>query len=118
MHAWQRGPDFRRESEATLLRALAHPDRRMRSWLVEHDGQAIGTCNLCLLPSAGYFQGGAVVPERRREGIYQALIHHRLAQLIELGVEHAVIWAHEATSAGVCKRAGFVPVCRAIFHQG
>jgi GNAT superfamily N-acetyltransferase len=115
--AWQRGADFRHESEASIRRALARPDQRMRSWLVERDGETIGTFNLCLLPGVGYFQGGAIVPEQRRQGIYRATIHHRLAVLRELGVEHAVIWADESTSAGVCRRAGFEPKCRAIFHQ-
>jgi GNAT superfamily N-acetyltransferase len=117
MHAWQRGPDFRSECVASMRRALARPDQRLRAWLVEREGAAIGTSNLCLLPGAGYFQGGAVVPEYRREGIYRALIHQRLAVLRELAIEHAVVWADEATSAGVCRSAGFVPECRAIFHQ-
>jgi GNAT superfamily N-acetyltransferase len=70
-----------------------------------------------VLPGVGYFQGAAVLPERRRHGIYVALIHHRLALLRRLGIEHAVIWASETTSAGVCRRAGFVPLCRAVFHE-
>lgn len=117
MHAWQRGPDFRRECEASMRRALARPDQRLRGWVVEREGAVIGTSNLCLLPGAGYFQGGAVVPEHRRQGIYRALIHHRLGLLRDLGVEHAVVWADEATSAGVCRSVGFVARCRAVFHQ-
>jgi N-acetylglutamate synthase-like GNAT family acetyltransferase len=117
--AWQRGPAFRRESEGFIARALARGDDSLRSWLVYEAGntEAIGTATLSLLPGVGYFQGAAIVPERRRRGIYRALLHLRLAVLRELGIEHAVIWADESSSAGVCRRVGFVPRCRAVFHE-
>jgi hypothetical protein len=114
---WQRGEEFRHECEAAVRRAVARPDQCMRSWLVERDGEAIGAFNLRLLDGVGYFQGASIVPEHRRKGVYRAAIHHRLATLRELGIEHAVIWADETTSAGVCRRAGFEPKCKAIFHH-
>ena len=117
MRAWQRGPDFRRTIEASTRRIVASAQPRHHLWLVERGGEAIGSSVLCLLPGVGYFQGAAIVPEQRSKGIYPALIHHRLAVLRELGVEHALVWAHESTSAGICRRVGFVSLCRAVIHE-
>lgn len=100
-----------------LARLMLTEGNRQRGWLVYEDGEPVGASVLCVLPGVGYFQGAAVLPERRRHGVYVAMIHHRLALLRGLGIEHAVIWASEATSAGVCRRSGFVPLCRAVFHE-
>jgi GNAT superfamily N-acetyltransferase len=100
-----------------LTRLMFTESSCQRAWLVYENGEPVGTSVLCILPGVGYFQGGAVLPEHRRRGIYMALLHHRLALLRRLGIEHAVIWASETTSAGVCSRAGFVPLCRAVFHD-
>lgn len=115
--AWERGPAFGRESESFVTRALERGDETLRSWLVYWDQQLIGTATLCLLPGLGYLQGAAILREHRRRGIYQALLDYRLGVLRGLGVEHVVVWADESTSAGVCRRAGFVPKCRAVFHE-
>lgn len=117
MRAWERGPDFQRECERVAKDALAHEPCQNRMWLVYDRAEPVGIAVLTLLAKVGYFQGAAILPERRRQGFYQALLHHRLAVLRELGIEHAVIWADESTSAGVCSRVGFVPRCRAVFHE-
>ncbi|PRP92654.1 hypothetical protein ENSA5_48360 [Enhygromyxa salina] len=115
--AWERGPSFRAECEAFMTRAIVHGDGSLRAWLLYRDDALIGTANLCLLPGLGYFQGAAIMREHRRQGLYQALVDHRLGVLRALGIEHAVVWADESTSAGVCRRAGFVAKCRAAFHE-
>ena len=107
----------RTAAETERLARLMLTENRQRGWVVYEDGEPVGVTVLCLLPGVGYFQGAAVLPERRRHGLYVEMIHHRLAVLHTLGIEHAVIWASEATSAGVCRRAGFVPLCRAMFHE-
>jgi GNAT superfamily N-acetyltransferase len=116
IRGWGRQARSRADTE-TLTRLMFTESSCQRAWVVYEDGEAVGTSVLCTLPGVGYFQGGAVLPERRRRGIYRALLHHRLALLRGLGIEHAVIWASETTSAGVCSRAGFVPLCRAVFHD-
>lgn len=116
MRGWERTPEFRVELE-TLSRLMLARSGPQRAWVIYEDGVAVASSVLCVLPGVGYFQGAAVVPDRRRHGIYVALIHHRLALLRGLGIEHAVIWASETTSAGVCRRSGFVPLCRAVFHE-
>jgi GNAT superfamily N-acetyltransferase len=116
VRGWERTPEFRVELDTLTRLMLAQPGPQS-AWVIYEDGVAVASSVLSLLPGAGYFQGAAVVPDRRRHGIYVALIHHRLALLRGLGIEHAVIWAMETTSAGVCRRAGFVPLCRAVFHE-
>jgi GNAT superfamily N-acetyltransferase len=116
MRGWERTPEFRAELD-TLSRLMLAGVGPQSAWLIYEDGVAVASSVLSVLPGVGYFQGAAVLPERRRHGIYVALIHHRLALLRRLGIEHAVIWASETTSAGVCRRAGFVPLCRAVFHE-
>lgn len=116
VRGWERTPEFRAEL-TTLTRLMLAQAGPQSAWVIYEDGVAVASSVLCLLPGVGYFQGAAVLPERRRRGIYVALLHHRLALLRGLGIEHAVIWASETTSAGVCRRAGFVPLCRAVFHE-
>jgi GNAT superfamily N-acetyltransferase len=115
--AWERGLAFRRESRGFVERALAADNGVLRTWLVYRDEVLIGTTTLCVLPGLGYLQGAAILREHRRQGMYQALLDHRLAVLRGLGIDHVVVWADESTSAGVCQRAGFVPKCRAVFHE-
>ncbi|KIG19326.1 Acetyltransferase, GNAT family protein [Enhygromyxa salina] len=119
--AWERGPAFRRESEAFIVRALARDDDDLRSWLVYWHDALIGTATLRMLrgqgQDLGYLQGAAILREHRRQGIYQGLLDHRLGVLRAEGIDHVVVWADESTSAGVCQRAGFVPKCRAAFHE-
>jgi N-acetylglutamate synthase-like GNAT family acetyltransferase len=117
VRAWAgHGGRSRAETES-LTRVMLGESQRARSWIVYEDGEPVGISVLCLLPGVGYFQGGAVLPEHRGRGIYTAMLHHRLASLRELGIEHAVVWANEATSAGVCASVGFEPLCRAVFHD-
>jgi GNAT superfamily N-acetyltransferase len=116
VRGWGAAARSRAETE-TLTRLMFTESSRQRAWVVYENGEPVGTSVLCILPGVGYFQGGAVLPERRRRGIYMSLLHHRLALLRGLGIEHAVIWASETTSAGVCASAGFVPLCRAVFHD-
>lgn len=116
VRGWAEKARSRAETEA-ITRLMFTESNRHRAWMVYEDGAPVGSSVLCMLPGVGYFQGAAVLPERRRHGIYSLLLQHRLALLRELGIEHAVIWASETTSAGVCRRAGFVSLCRAVFHD-
>ena len=116
VRGWEHQARSHAETEQ-LARLMFSEGNRQRAWVVYENGEPVGTSVLCLLPGVGYFQGAAVLAERRRRGLYVAMLHHRLALLRGLGIEHAVIWASEATSAGVCRRAGFVPLCRAVFHE-
>ncbi len=118
---WQRGPDFREAVVRVSSQALADDTSSFvgsqRSWMVFAEGEPVGVTTLRLLPELGYFQGAAVLPRWRRRGLYRAMLHHRLALLRELGIAHAVIWAHEHSSAPACRKAGFVPHCRAVFYE-
>lgn len=114
---WARGEWFRRESEAVMARALARGDGKLRSWIVREHGEPVATSTLCLLPRLGYLQGGAVRLDRRRHGIYRALVNHRLGILRSLGIDDAVVWAVRDSSGLACEQLGFVPVCEAVWYE-
>ncbi len=116
VRGWQHQSRTRAETER-ITQLMFIESNRHRAWVVYEHGEPVGTTLLCLFPGVGYLQGAAVLPEHRRHGIYLAMLHFRFALLRRLGIEHAVIWASEATSAGQCRRVGFVPLCRAVFHE-
>lgn len=119
MRAWGREPAFERAITGALTRALASGPTATRSWLVTLAGELVGTTTLRLLGhrKIGYLQGAAVVPERRRAGLYRAMVHHRLALLRTLGFEYATIWAAEASSAPGCQALGFRTCARGHFFE-
>lgn len=119
MRAWQRDDAFGEALARALRRGLAAASGLQRSWLVTRDGVPLGTTTLRLLPQhrIGYLQGAAVVPERRRAGLYRATLQHRLALLRELDYQHAVVWANERTSARGCLALGFEARCRGVFFE-
>jgi GNAT superfamily N-acetyltransferase len=59
--------------------------------------------------------GAATLPPARGRGVYGALLRHRLARVREQGASAAVIQADAATSAPICRRAGFMELCRLSF---
>ena len=119
MRAWEREPNFAEEVARAATRMLRRDDDAQRSWVLWHEGEAVGVTTLRLLRATGigYFQGAAVLPERRRAGLYRAMLLDRLGLLRRLGLEHAVIWANERTSAGSGQRVGFGVRCRGTFFE-
>ena len=114
--AWERGPQFR-EAVAYIGRKSLHPSVPTRSWIASIDGEPVGTSHLRLLSGYGYLQGGAVLPARRRQGIYRALVQHRLDVLRSAGVRVALIFAAVETSGNICRKLGFTTVCTANFYE-
>ena len=78
------------------------------AWL---DGEAVGTGILRFPAGSGYLMGSSVRPEARGRGVYRALIGGRLQRLRDRGISYATVVADESTSAPICARLGFAPVC-------
>lgn len=60
---------------------------------------------ICLLVSSATREG------YRRRGVYTALTAHRVAEARRRGAEAVILQALSATSAPICRRLGFEPVC-------
>lgn len=113
--AWERDEDFR-ERIAYIGRKCLSPAVPTRSFIASIDGEPVASSHLRLLPGCGYLQGCAVLASRRRQGIYRALVHHRLAALRDAGIRIAVIFAAANTSGQGCRQLGFSTVCTADFY--
>ncbi len=114
--AWERGGQFR-DTIADITRKALAKGAPTRSWIASLGGEVVATSHLRFLPDCGYLQGCAVIPPRRREGIYRALVNHRLAVLREAGLRVAVIFAAANTSGQGCKALGFSTICEGEFYE-
>ena len=114
--AWERDQAFR-EAMVHIGRAALERNLPTRSWIASIDGEPVATSHLRLMDECGYLQGCAVIPSRRRQGLYRALVHHRLAYLREQGLDLAVIWAAAGTSGQGCLKLGFSAVCEGTFYE-
>lgn len=115
--AWQRGPDFARDTAADALAACDGRPSNAMFHVAKLDGEIVATSLLRILPQWGYFQGGSVLPAHRGRGIYRALIAARMAVLAARNIDRAVVWAGETTSGPTLRRLGFRTICRATFHE-
>ncbi len=113
---WERGPAFR-DTVAYIGRKYLSPSAPTRSWIASLHGEPVATSHLRLMSDCGYLQGCAVVPARRRQGIYGALVRHRLDVLRAMGIHVAVIFAAANTSGQGCRKLGFTTVCEAEFYE-
>jgi GNAT superfamily N-acetyltransferase len=104
--AWERGGDFE-ESAAYFARHALASGYGLECFMMFLGDEPVASSTLRFLPDKGYFQGCAVLPAYRKRGIYRASLLHRLGLLRARGLEVAVVWADERTSAPVCDRVGF-----------
>ena len=114
--AWERGQAFR-DTVAYIGRKCLSPAVPTRFWIASIDGEPVASSHLRMVTGAGYLQGCAVLPSRRRQGIYRALVHHRLDVLRATGIRIAVIFAAANTSGQGCRKLGFSTVCEADFYE-
>lgn len=95
-------------SLAITERLAQHP--RCKLWLLELDGELVGSGGLELFEESAVLIAGAVFPEARRKGIQTAFINHRLRVARELGMSYALVGSvpNGATERNAL-RQGFVP---------
>ncbi|MEZ4462675.1 MAG: GNAT family N-acetyltransferase [bacterium] len=90
-------------------RVLGHS--RTTAWLVEFDGEPVGSAGIEVFEGSAVLIAGAVVAEHRRKGVQQALMARRLRHAAELGCEYALVQSmpNGPTERNALK-LGFVPV--------
>ena len=116
MRGWEQDEAFAEALRHIANRSFA-PEVPTRSYIADLDGQPVASSHLRLLPGIGYFQGGAVLPQFRKRGIYRALIQRRFEVLRELGLPTAVVWARAFGSGSICGKVGFEMICEGDFYE-
>lgn len=81
----------------------------------------IGYCDGKPAVAAGYIVyddrslhlvGGAVVKAHRKKGLYRDIVRHRLMLARDLKINFVTVHCLEHTSAPICAKLGFEPVCK------
>jgi len=100
-------------AEARWLQQIVLSEPRVGVWLALERGELLGF-GQSLVTSEGFLLlvGAATLPAARHRGVYRALLRHRIALAHAEGATAAIVQANDETSAPICKRVGFVEVCR------
>lgn len=99
---------------ADMQCTLSDPDNTCRFFVAYCDGEPAGSGALWpVSPRSEYFLGSSVVPKFRGLGVYRALVAARIEDMRARNVPIATVWAMEDTSAPICQRLGFEPLCTA-----
>ena len=81
---------------------------RCRLWLLELDGQVVGSGGLEVFEEVGVLMAGCVHPGARRRGLHSAFIRFRLEQAAREGLRYATIGSlREESTERNALRAGF-----------
>jgi hypothetical protein len=94
------------------LRAFRAEPRTAHVFLARVDGEIAGTGGVVHRGDVGYLIGTQVLEAARGRGVYRAIVAARLAHLRERGIEYAVTWAREETSAPRLEHLGFETLFR------
>lgn len=106
-------------SEARWLQELVLGQPRIAVWLAIEHGELLGFAQSYVRDDGVLLLvGAATLPHARKRGVYRALLRHRLAHARAEGASAAIIQANDATSAPICKRCGFVELCRLRYWVG
>lgn len=96
------------EPLAALARAqLADPSGRFGLFLARWRGQPAAAAACIAFERSLYLQGGVVLPEFRRRGVYRALTSARLRHSVARGLGLATVHAQRSTSGPLLQRFGF-----------
>ncbi|HWB77772.1 MAG TPA: GNAT family N-acetyltransferase [Nannocystaceae bacterium] len=105
--------------EARWLQQLVLAEPRIAVWLALERGDLLGFGQSFVRDDGVLLLvGAATLPHARRRGVYRALLRHRIALARAEGASAAVIQANDETSAPICKRCGFVELCRLRYWVG
>lgn len=115
MRGWAMADDQVEAERESHHRALVEVPRISYAFLATctAHGESIGTAGILMRDGYGYFVGGQVLEEARGRGAYRALVAARLEFLrTKMGIDYAVTFALETTSAPILERLGFETVVR------
>ena len=106
-------------SEARWLQELVLGQPRIAVWLAIEHGDVLGFGQSFVRDDGVLLLvGAATLPHARKRGVYRALLRHRIAHARAEGASAAIIQANDETSAPICKRCGFVELCRLRYWVG
>ena len=108
---WGNTAEAERQVRANMIQSLEDATHPKLYFLARVDGVPAASGALVPLARSGYLLGSSVVPELRGRGVYRALVAARVAALREMGRPLVTIHAFSHTSAPICARLGFEPVC-------
>jgi ribosomal protein S18 acetylase RimI-like enzyme len=105
-------PDWRRDQEAAVRRALADHD----TWVAEVDGRVVGFVNVTFddAERSGEIYMVAVHPEVQRRGVGSSLTERALSEMRARGIDLAIVATGgdpgHAPARATYEKAGFTPV--------
>ncbi len=108
---WGNSAEAEQRLRANMIQRLEDATHPKLYYVARVDGLPAGSGALVPLARSGYLLGSSVVPELRGRGVYRALVAARVAALREMGRPLVTIQAVSHTSAPICARLGFDPVC-------
>ncbi|MHC4937875.1 MAG: GNAT family N-acetyltransferase [Planctomycetota bacterium] len=108
--AWGGLPAARDRFREVARRELDSGGQRM-SFIARYRGEPVGSGSLMFLEHAAHFAGSAVLPEFRGRGVYTGMIKRRMALVRERGIGVVTNLCRAGTSAPICEKLGFRPVC-------
>ena len=108
---WGNTAEAGRQIRANMIRSLEDATHPTLYFVARVEGVPAASGALLPLARSGYLLGSSVVPELRGRGVYRALVAARVAALREMGRPLVTIQALSHTSAPICARLGFEPVC-------
>lgn len=96
------------ERLAAALRYLAPPRKEVQIYLGRLRGQAAGIVVLRVEPNGvAYLRNAFTLPEFRHQGVYSALVSHRMEVARAAGCTAAAVQAIQTTSSPILARRGF-----------
>ena len=103
------GMDRERQQRVKHLQELGWSHPNLQKYLILYDNQTVATGVLhCSKEKIAVLSGGTTVPEFRGRGFQQAMIHHRLLQAKQQGMNYAISDAIAgSTSSRNLQRQGF-----------
>lgn len=102
--------DWLRQKKESVL---AGESKMLRTVLSFYDGKPAGAAAYMLVDGRTmHLIGGSVSKYFRGKGIYRDSVRHRLLLAKEFGIPYVTVHCIEDTSAPICKKMGFEPVCK------
>ncbi|MGZ8363361.1 MAG: GNAT family N-acetyltransferase [Caulobacteraceae bacterium] len=96
---------------------LKNPQMDVHCFLARINGEAAGIGALRIYQGMGNLNGGIVHPKYRGNGVYKALLSHRLNLLKARNIPYAAGLMASETSAPICRKFGFSEVCDVAIYE-
>lgn len=108
--AWGTAPQGIEYLRKQIKEAIESNTRKGVSFIAYVDKRPVANAGLRIFDKYALLAGAAVIPDLRKQGIYRALLAHRL-EIIKKENLPAIIHCRESTSAPICLKLGFEKIC-------